>query len=146
MKRTILRRWIPGLALLVLVPAAYGQLFEADSKRYGKSNTDIVIKEVERRPKSSVIEMKITSVGSSVGSSLTVACMLYQLAQVRGNYRYMIKIDERVRNRQQMLIGFLSNPEEKPADIDPEFAQAGGGVAVVDFDVFGEKFKETCRS
>ena len=47
--------------LIVALPDARGQLFEADSKQFGSSKMDIVLKEVERRPRASVVEIKITS-------------------------------------------------------------------------------------
>jgi hypothetical protein len=69
--------------LVVAVPPALGQLFEADSKRLGNSKMDIVLKEIERQPRASVVEVKINSVGSSVGSSFFILCSVRQLAQLR---------------------------------------------------------------
>lgn len=85
---------------------APGQLFEADSKRFGSSTMDIVLKEVERRPRASVVEIKINTVGSSVGSSFFILCSIRQLAQLRGPYRYIVKLEEQPKRR-QMLVGFF---------------------------------------
>lgn len=118
---------------------AYGQLFEADSKRYGDPKMDIVVTEVERRPHSSVIDIKITRVGSSVGASFFLLCSIRQLARLRGNYRYIVKLEEKPK-RGQMLIGFLRTPSEKLPDIGPEFAEVDASKAVIDLD----QFAETC--
>jgi hypothetical protein len=56
------RWWIVGLTLLLGVQTALGQLFEADSKRNGSSKMDIVVKEIERRERSSVMDITITKV------------------------------------------------------------------------------------
>ena len=130
----------PAFTLLCATTAAHGQLFEADSKRQGDSKMakmDIVITEVERRPHASVIDIKITDVGSSVGSSFFLLCSIRQLAQLRGNYRYAVKIEEKPM-RGQMLIGFLRNPADSVADLGPEFAAIGGGTPVIDLDEFAQ--------
>jgi hypothetical protein len=134
-----------GLALFVVVlvaaiPAARGQLFEADSKQFGSSKMDIVLKEVERRPRASVVEIKITSVGSSVGSSFFILCSIRQLARLRGPYRYIVKLEEQPK-RNQMLVGFLGDAEESPASAGPEFSRAGR-EAVIDL----EQFAPVCDS
>jgi 2-keto-4-pentenoate hydratase len=40
-------------ALTIATPAAHGQHFESDSKRLGGSKMDIVVREIERRDRSS---------------------------------------------------------------------------------------------
>ena len=120
--------------LIVALPDARGQLFEADSKQFGSSKMDIVLKEVERRPRASVVEIKINSVGSSVGSSFFILCSIRQLAQLRGPYRYIVKLEEQPK-RSQMLVGFLNDPEESPASAGPEFSRAGR-EAVIDLQQF----------
>lgn len=118
--------WLLAVSLgIVVVPIsdANGQLFEADSKQFGSSKMDIVLKEVERRPRASVVEIKINSVGSSVGSSFFILCSVRQLAQLRGPYRYIVKLEEQPK-RGQMLVGFLSDPAESPASAGPEFSLA----------------------
>ena len=80
--------WLLAVSLGILVvalPGARGQLFEADSKQFGSSKMDIVLKEVERRPRASVVEIRINSVGSSVGSSFFILCSIRQLAKLHGS-------------------------------------------------------------
>ena len=135
--------WLLGVWLAVLVialPAARGQLFEADSKQFGSSKMDIVLKEIERRPRASVVEIKITSVGSSVGSSFFIVCSIRQLAKLRGPYRYIVKLEEQPK-RNQMLVGFLGDAEESPASAGPEFSRVGR-EAVIDL----EQFAPVCDS
>jgi hypothetical protein len=126
--------------LIVALPAARGQLFEADSKQFGSSKMDIVLKEVERRPRASVVEIKINSVGSSVGSSFFILCSIRHLAQIRGPYRHIVKLEEHPK-RGQMLVGFLGGAEESPASAGPEFGRSGRD-AVIDL----EQFAPICDS
>lgn len=129
------RWWIVGLVLLIGVQTASAQLFEADSKQYGNSKMDIVVKEVERRDRSSVMDITITKVGSSVGSSFFLLCSLRKLARPRGSYRYIVKIEE-APQRGQMLVGFLRTPDETPSAIDPAFAGLDARTAVIDLEQF----------
>jgi len=99
---------------------AHGQLFESDSKRFGNTKMDIKVREVERRERSSVIQVDIQSVGSSVGSSFFLLCSIRQLALQRGGFRHIIKIEE-YPQRGLMLIGFLRSGEENLATLGPEF-------------------------
>jgi hypothetical protein len=136
--------WLLAVWLGVLmgaVPNARGQLFEADSKRWGASKMDIVLKEVERRPRASVVEIKITSVGSSVGSSFFILCSIRQLARLRGPFRYIVKLEEQPK-RGQMLVGFLRDAEESPASLGPEFSGFGNRETVIDL----EQFAPICDS
>lgn len=129
--------WLLAISLGILVVPfsdAPGQLFEADSKQFGSSKMQIVLKEVERRPRASVVEIKINSVGSSVGSSFFILCSIRQLAQLRGPYRYIVKLEEQPK-RSQMLVGFLSDPGESPASAGPEFSLAHR-EAVIDLQQF----------
>ena len=126
--------------LIVALPAARGQLFEADSKQFGSSKMDIVLKEIERRPRASMVEIKVNSVGSSIGSSFFILCSIRQLAQLRGPYRYIVKLEEQPK-RGQMLVGFLGDAEESPASAGPEFSRAGR-EAVIDL----EQFAPVCDS
>ena len=135
--------WLLAAALGILIvalPDASGQLFEADSKQFGSSKMDIVLKEVERRPRASAVEIKITSVGSSVGSSFFILCSIRQLAKLRGPYRYIVKLEEQPK-RNQMLVGFLGDAEESPASAGSEFSRAGR-EAVIDL----EQFAPVCDS
>jgi hypothetical protein len=126
--------------LIVALPDACGQLFEADSKQLGSSKMDIVLKEIERRPRASVVEIKINSVGSSVGSSFFILCSIRQLAKLRGPYRYIVKLEEQPK-RNQMLVGFLGHVEESPASAGPDFSRVGR-EAVIDL----EQFAPICDS
>ncbi len=130
----------PAFALLCATTAAHGQLFEADSKRQGDSKMakmDIVIREVERRPHASVIDIKITDVGSSVGSSFFLLCSIRQLAQLRGNYRYVVKVEEKPK-RGQMVVGFLRDRSDRVSELGPEFASLDASKAVIDLDEFAQ--------
>ena len=129
--------WAFCFAILCGSTTAHGELFQADSQRYGNPEMDIVVTEVERRQHSSVIDIKITLVGSSVGSSFFLLCSIRQLAQLRGSYRYIVKLEEKPK-RGQMLIGFLRDPSENLSAIGPEFAELDARKAVIDLDQFAE--------
>ena len=119
---------------MVALSDAHGQRFESESKQSGSSKMGIVLKEVERRPRASVVEIKVNSVGSSVGSSFFILCSIRRLAQLRGPYRYIVKLEEQPK-RNQMLVGFLSGPAEPPASAGPEFSRAQR-EAVIDLEQF----------
>jgi hypothetical protein len=123
--------------ILALAVAAHGQLFESDSKKLGASKMEIVIKEIERRERSSVVEIKINAVGSSVGSSFFLLCSLRRLALERGGHRYIVKIEEQPK-RGQMLVGFLRAPDEELASLGNEFGALRGKDAVIDLQQFAE--------
>lgn len=125
------------VAIIIAAPAVYGQLFEADSKRLGGSKMDIVVREIERRDRSSVVEVKITNIGSSVGSSFFLLCSLRQLAIERGGYRYIVKIEEQPK-RGQMLVGFLRSPAEGLSGLGKDFGAITAKDAVIDLDQFAE--------
>ena len=120
-----------ALGLIATAARADGPLFESHSKRDPDTKMDIVVKETERRPRSSVLEITIRSVGSSVGSSFFLLCSIRRLAQIRGGYRYIVKLEEQPR-RGHMLVGFLRAADEPPASAGAEFAAA----AAVDLDQF----------
>jgi hypothetical protein len=123
--------------LAIAWSAAHGQLFESDSKRFGGSKMDIVVREIERRNRSSVVDIKITNIGSSVGSSFFLLCSLRQLAIERGGYRYIVKVEERPK-RGQMLIGFLRSAEEGLSSLGQEFGSIPEKDAVIDVEQFAE--------
>jgi len=125
------------IGALIIAATAQGQLFESDSKRLGGSKMDIVVKEIERRDRSSVVEIKINTVGSSVGSSFFLLCSLRQLAIERGGYRYIVKIEEQPK-RGQMLVGFLRSPAEGLAGLGKEFGAITPNDAVIDLEQFAE--------
>jgi hypothetical protein len=124
-------------ALLIIATVAQGQLFESDSKRLGGAKMDIVVREIERRSRSSVVEIKIDVRSSSVGSSFFLLCSLRQLAIERGGYRYIVKIEEQPK-RGQMLVGFLRSPAEGLALLGKEFSASKAKDAVIDLEQFGE--------
>ena len=120
------------LGLLAGLPGAcLAQGFISDSKRFGNPKMDIVLSEAERGPRSSVLDIKIKSVGSSVGSSFFIVCSLRDLARQRGGYRHIVKLEEQPA-RGQMLVGFLNSADETPAHIDPRFA----GQKAIDLEQF----------
>ena len=124
-------------ALTIAVPEVHGQLFETDSQQLGGSKMDIVVKEIEWRERSSVVEVKINTLGSSVGSSFFLLCSLRQLALERGGYRYIVKLEEQPK-RGQMLVGFLRSPAEGLALLGKEFSAITANDAVIDLEQFGE--------
>ena len=130
-----LRRSIPAAWLLMAAAAAaQTPLFESDSKRFGNPKMDIVVAEVERHPRVSVLDIRIKAIGSSVGSSFFLLCSVRDLARLRGNFRYVSKIEKNADGR--MLIGFLQHAGEPAANLGPEFAAAGGAASEIDLEQF----------
>lgn len=128
-------RFVPlALVLATFAAAAEAQLFESDSKRFGNPKMDIVVAEVERRPRVSVLDIRIKAIGSSVGSSFFLLCSVRDLARLRGNFRYVSKIEKTADGR--MLIGFLQHSGEPAANLGPEFAAAGGAATEIDLEQF----------
>lgn len=125
---------IVTLALSLAAPAR-GQLFESDSKRFGASKMDIVVKEIDRRQRTSVLAVTIKQVGSSVGSSFFLLCSIRQLAIERGNYRYIVKIEEKPRPG-QMIVGFLREAGEDPSAFGGEFKNLDKTKATIDLAEF----------
>lgn len=125
------RARIAATIALLLPGLAAAQLFSADSKRQGDGKMDIVIAETERNARSSLLEIRIGTVGSSVGSSFFIVCSMRELARVRGGFRHVAKL-EFGGTRPQMLVGFLDRADEAPERIDPRLA----GQKVIDLDQF----------
>ena len=119
------------LYLFILAHPCAADTFQSDSKRFGNPKMDIVMTEVDRRPRTSVVEMKITAVGSSVGSSFFILCSLRDLAGQRGGFRHIVKIDDNP-GRGQMLVGFLKSADEASEILDTQFA----GAQVIDLEQF----------
>lgn len=111
------------------------QLFESRSKRLDGDKMDIVVREIERRERSSVLEITIKSVGSSVGASFFLLCSIRRLALERGNYPYVGKIEDRPK-RGQMIIGFLRDPKEDLSALAPEFQAPADKATVIDLEQF----------
>ena len=131
-----MRRSIASLILALLFAApARAQLFESDSKRFGNSKMDIVIREIDRRQRSSVIQIDIKSVGSSVGSSFFLLCSIRQLARQRGNFRFIVKIEDQPKPG-QMIVGFLREANEGPAALGTEFKALGKSKEIIDLEEF----------
>ncbi len=122
------------LTLLLAVPAR-AQLFESDSKRFGNSKMDIVVKEIDRRARSSVIQIDIKAIGSSVGSSFFLLCSIRQLARQRGNFRFIVKIEEQPKPG-QMIVGFLREASEDPLTLGAEFKSLEQTGGVIDLEQF----------
>ncbi|MFO1344985.1 MAG: hypothetical protein U1E85_01690 [Rhodocyclaceae bacterium] len=118
--------------LMANVAAAQTPLFESDSKRFGNPKMDIVVAEVERRPRISVLDIRIKAIGSSVGSSFFLLCSVRDLARQRGNFRYISKIE----GNRRMLIGFLQHAGEPAANLGQEFAEPGVAATEIDLDQF----------
>jgi hypothetical protein len=125
------------LTIFSLVNHCTAGNFQSDSKRFGNSKMDIVITEVERNVRTSVLDIKVNTVGSSVGSSFFIVCSLNDLAQQRGGFRYVVKIEEKPK-RGQMLVGFLNSADELPKTLDAQFA----GAEVIDL----ERFSPICNN
>jgi hypothetical protein len=121
------------LVLCVAAPA-HGQLFESDSKRLGDGKMDIVVREIDRRPRASVLQIDIKNIGSSVGSSFYLLCSIRQLAIQRGNYRYIVKVEEQPKPG-QMIVGFLREASENPLTLGAEFKSVDQ-TKVIDLDKF----------
>ena len=118
------------VAVLAVVPAR-AENFRSDSKRLGNSKMDIVLTEVQRQARTSIVVIRITAIGSSVGSSFFILCSLRDLARQRSHSRYIVKAED-VPRRNQMLVGFLNGRTEEPAGLDPRLA----GQPVIDLDYF----------
>ncbi|MSP39601.1 MAG: hypothetical protein EXR70_14025 [Deltaproteobacteria bacterium] len=131
-----MRRNIASLILILLFAApAQAQLFESDSKRFGEGKMDIVVKEIDRRPRSSVLQIDIKAIGSSVGSSFFLLCSIRQLARLRGNFRYIVKLEEQPKPG-QMIVGFLREANEDPTVLGSEFKAVGKTESALDLDQF----------
>ena len=118
------------LAMSAQAPAS--PLFQASSKHLGDGTMDIVLTEIERRPRTSVIDVTIHARGSSVGGSMFIACSLRELARERGG-RHIAILDGQPRPN-QMLIGFLRDAGEDPSDLGAEFANVRRPQGILDLD------------
>ena len=125
----------PVIAIIILsvfmVFPASAENFRSDSKRFTGSKMDIVITEIEQSPRTSVLDIKVNTVGSSVGSSFFIVCSLRDLARQRGKYGHIVKVEEQPR-RGQMLVGFLTSADESPELLDRRFA----GQKAIDLEQF----------
>lgn len=124
MKLRLIWLMLLGVSMAMPVQAKY---FRADSKR-PDSKMDIVITEIERQPRTSLLEIKINNVGSSVGASFFLLCSVRELAKQRGNFRYVAKQE----GNKQMLVGFLTRADEAPGTVDARLV----GQEVLDLERF----------
>lgn len=130
-----------GVCVLSLGAPAAETLCSSSSRDFGASRSDFTLREIERRPRSSVLLIEIRDIGSSVGSAMIIAYMLARLAEERGGYRYLVKVDFRG-NPERMLVGFSHTPNVRLQSIDPE---PPASAAEVDLDIFGPEFNKSCR-
>jgi hypothetical protein len=131
------------LGTLMLPAAAAAAQWTSHSKDFGDSRSDFIMREVERRPRSSVVHVEVKNIGASVGSSMILSCMLARLAEERGGYRYVYKKDSTTANGYQMLVGFSRAPTTKPQQIDAELPST---APEIDLDIFGPEFNKNCRA
>ena len=122
------------VALVLGAPASGAPLFQTSSKELGDGKMDIVVTEIERRPRTSVIDVTINTRGSSVGSSMFIVCSLRKLARERGT-RHIAKIEEHPKPG-QMLVGFLRDATDDPALLGPEFASVRRPEGVLELEQF----------
>ena len=123
----------------VFLPQAIAQprpLFESHSAGLGGGKMDISIRETERRPRASVLDIEVRQIGSSVGSSFFLLCSVRKLDRARGGTGHIVKLEETPKPG-QMLIGFLKSADEPPGNADPAFAAAGARAQVVELEQFG---------
>ena len=123
-----------AFAILTFVTLAHpcaAESFQSDSKRFGNPKMDIVMTEVEQGRRTSVVDIKVNKIGSSVGSSFFILCSLRELAKQRGGFHHIVKVEETPR-RGQMLVGFLKSADEPPETADTRFA----GAEVIDLEQF----------
>jgi len=99
------------------------ELFEIRSPEATRTQIDITVREVERRPRSSVIRIEVRKAGSSVGHSFFILCSIRKLAIARGAGRYIATLED-YGSRDDTLVAFLRSEQERPADADPDFASS----------------------
>ncbi len=125
------RLFVAVVVVVFAVIPALAENFRSDSKRLGNSKMDIVLTETQRQARTSIVEIQITAIGSSVGSSFFILCSLRDLARQRNHSRYIVKAED-VPRRNQMLVGFLASATEAPEQLHPRLA----GQQVIDLDYF----------
>jgi len=118
-----------------LFAAASKEIVAATNTPSGRPVMDIVIRELERRPRVSVLSIETRSPGSSVGLSFFLLCSIRRLAELRGSYRYVVKI-EKFGRQTQMLVGFLETREEGLEALGPEFGALRSPGDVIDLEEF----------
>lgn len=119
------------ILLQFVTDLAAAELFRSDSKELRNPAMDIVMTETERSPRTSVVKIQMKTIGSSVGSSFFLLCSIRNLAQQRGPYRYIAKVEDQP-SRDHMLIGFLRTTTESPGQLDSRLT----GQQVLDLQQF----------
>lgn len=132
-------RWTRSGLLATFVagaaPSWPADLFFADSAPLAPGRMEIVVREVERRPRISIVQVEITKVGSSVGSSFFILCSVRQMVKARGATPHIAKIDLPGKGS-RMAVGLLAKADEDPATLGAEFAAPGAKVEVLDLERF----------
>jgi hypothetical protein len=134
MKRVLLKLVLPAVLLSAAAPSQ-AELFRVDSKDFGPTKMDIVIRETERRPRSSLVEIIIKNPGSSVGSSFFLLCNLRKLGQERGYPRYIAKAENFPADR-TWLVAFLNDPADDPRQVDSDLVRFKGALPILDLEQF----------
>jgi hypothetical protein len=106
---------------------------------------DIVIRETERRPRSSLVEITVRNPGSSVGSSFFLLCSLRTLGRERGYPRYIAKAEDFPVSGTWLVV-FLNAANDDPKQADRDLARFGGPLPVIDLEQFApicDRMKES---
>lgn len=115
------------LPLLLFALAACGktpsqtenQLFTANARAQGSPNVDVIVTEIERKERTSIVDVQF-NYGPSVASSVFIACSFAKLAKLRG-YRYTVQVED-FGKEGRYLVGFIPSPsKEAIAALGEEF-------------------------
>ncbi|MBI5086487.1 MAG: hypothetical protein HZB13_18065 [Acidobacteria bacterium] len=116
--------------------------FVSDSKLLGAPKTDsgnprmdLVMREVERRPAVSVLNIETNVVGSTVGSSFFLLCSVRELAKLRGDYRFIVKVEKHGRPA-QWIVGFLASRNDSLEGLGPEFRHLRSPQDIIDLEQY----------
>jgi hypothetical protein len=124
------------LPLLLLALAACGktpsqnenQLFTANARAEGSPNVDVIVTEIERKGRTSIVDVQF-NYGPSVASSVFIACSFAKLAKVRG-YRYTVQVED-FGKEGRYLVGFIPSPsKEAITALGAEFKKHDSSQAV----------------
>lgn len=86
------------------------QLFTANARAQGIPNVDVIVTEVERKERTSIVDVQF-NYGPSVASSVFIACSFAKLAKLRG-YRYTVQVED-FGKEGRYLIGFIPSPSKE---------------------------------
>ena len=119
---------------------AENQLFSANARAQGSQNVDVIVTEVERKERTSIVNVQF-NYGPSVASSVFTACSFAKLAKLRG-YRYIVKV-ENFDKEGRYLVGFIPSPsKEAIAALGAEFEKHDISQAL-DIEMFGQICQRT---